>query len=474
MRKLILKTKFSLGDVVMMTAAVRDLHRRYPGEFITDVRTHFPEVWENNPHISYLEERDPQVQVLDCRYPLINYANERPYHCLHGYIDFLNQQLGLNIVPTEFKGDIHLSKEEKAWGSQVEELSRLEIPFWIVAAGGKFDITIKWWETARYQRVIDHFRNRIVFAQIGELGHHHPKLKHTIDLRGQTSVRELIRLVYHAQGCLCGVTALMHLAAAVEPKLGQNRRRACVIVAGAREPAHWEAYPQHAFLHTVGAVPCATQGGCWKSRVVPLRDGDSRDKPGNLCENVSNGLPRCMELITAEDVIKGIGCYFEGGTLSYFTVRAGRGRVAVRASQVNTKTSARSAQPLPYRMMAETGRVAWISRRPSRAGNHHLRRRLSLLSCAWVCVHMLREVGCQLPVQLWHEGAAEMDERMIRLMERLGVECVDASQFQSRHPRRMGGGWELKSYAILHSRFEEVLFLDADNVPVRDPTYLFV
>ncbi|MDV7402582.1 hypothetical protein RZS08_64770, partial [Arthrospira platensis SPKY1] len=31
----------------------------------------------------------------------------------------------------------------------------------------------------------------------------------------------------------------------------------------------------------------------------------------------------------------------------------------------------------------------------------------------------------------------------------------------------------LKPYAILHSHFREVLLLDADNVPVRDPSFLF-
>ncbi|POM80295.1 Hypothetical protein PHPALM_1884 [Phytophthora palmivora] len=30
-----------------------------------------------------------------------------------------------------------------------------------------------------------------------------------------------------------------------------------------------------------------------------------------------------------------------------------------------------------------------------------------------------------------------------------------------------------KPYAIYHSRFESVLWLDSDNIPVRDPTYLF-
>ncbi|NLF73509.1 MAG: hypothetical protein GX575_31110, partial [Candidatus Anammoximicrobium sp.] len=34
-------------------------------------------------------------------------------------------------------------------------------------------------------------------------------------------------------------------------------------------------------------------------------------------------------------------------------------------------------------------------------------------------------------------------------------------------------GFESKPYAIQWSRFAEVLYLDADNVPVRDPTFLF-
>ncbi|MCS7022599.1 MAG: alpha-1,3-mannosyltransferase family protein [Gemmataceae bacterium] len=33
-------------------------------------------------------------------------------------------------------------------------------------------------------------------------------------------------------------------------------------------------------------------------------------------------------------------------------------------------------------------------------------------------------------------------------------------------------GWELKPYATLYSPFAQVLFLDADNGPVRDPIYL--
>jgi hypothetical protein len=49
MRKLILSSFQSAGDIVMLTAAVRDLHRSHPGEFLTDVRTPFPQLWSYYP-----------------------------------------------------------------------------------------------------------------------------------------------------------------------------------------------------------------------------------------------------------------------------------------------------------------------------------------------------------------------------------------------------------------------------------------
>ncbi len=57
--------------------------------------------------------------------------------------------------------------------------------------------------------------------------------------------------------------------------------------------------------------------------------------------------------------------------------------------------------------------------------------------------------------------------------EKLGVKCVDAFEVRKEHPARRLHGWELKCYAILHSRFREVLLLDADNVPVVNPRFLF-
>src|SRR5262249_16274443 len=198
----------------------RDLHACYPNQFLTDVRTGSPELWENNPYITPLDTRDPDVKVLECHYPLINASNQRPVHFLNGFIEYLNDQLDLRIKLTRFAGDIHVSGAEKSIPSLTEQNTGLDLPYWIIVAGGKLDYTIKWWHFRRWQAVVDHFRSRILFVQVGEKHHYHPALNGVLDLRNKTSMRDLIRLIYHAQGVLCPVTLHMHLAVAIENKPG--------------------------------------------------------------------------------------------------------------------------------------------------------------------------------------------------------------------------------------------------------------
>ncbi len=92
---------------------------------------------------------------------------------------------------------------------------------------------------------------------------------------------------------------------------------------------------------------------------------------------------------------------------------------------------------------------------------------------AWVCVNMLRRWGCRLPVEFWHLGPGEMDENMKSLVQPLGVTCIDALELRKKRPARILRGWEAKPYAVLHTQFREVMLIDADNVPTRDPEYLF-
>ena len=317
MRKLILRSYLSPGDIVMLTAAVRDLHLSHQMQFQTDVRTPFPALWEHNTYITPLRENDPDVEVIDCEYPLINQSNQLPYHFMHAFRLFLEERLGIRIRPFAFKGDIPLSFEEQGAVSPIDAITGTAgTPFWIIVSGGKSDYTAKWWDPERCQAVVDHFQGRLQFVQCGAAGygHTHPPLRGVIDLVGKTDLRQIVQLMYHADGVVCPVTMFMHLAAAIETKLGRPRNRPCVVVAGGREPSHWVAYPHHQVLHTNGSLPCCDAGGCWKSRIVPLGDGDAKDQ--SLCRlpvNLDSGrvLPRCLDMITAEAVIQAIERYLE-------------------------------------------------------------------------------------------------------------------------------------------------------------------
>lgn len=359
----------------MLTAAVRDLHQGHPGKFQTDVKTSGWAIWERNPYVEKLEDT-PDVLEIRCAYPLIHRSNRSPFHFIHGFIQDLGDKLGVKIEPTEFKGDIHLSQDEKRWMSQVQEITRIPVPFWIIGAGGKFDFTAKWWPVDRYQQVVDHFAGRILFVQVGEKHHHHPPLQGVLNLMGKTNLRQLIRLMHHAQGVLCPVTLHMHLAAAVPVRKGMPKNRPCVVVAGGREPAQWEAYPHHQYLHRNGMLPCCDQGGCWKSRVVPLGDNDPKDAPNKLCTQVvhlrdpaksfqrkpndplpspalpgapereiTDYLPRCLDMVTVDDVIRAIELYFAGGGVKYLNAKESECVNRVLAEQA-LKHSAQDAAPL--------------------------------------------------------------------------------------------------------------------------------
>ena len=93
--------------------------------------------------------------------------------------------------------------------------------------------------------------------------------------------------------------------------------------------------------------------------------------------------------------------------------------------------------------------------------------------CIWVCVRMLRNFGCTLPIELWYRGPREMSDDMKALLEPYDVVFKDSFAVAREFPVRRLDGWELKPYAILNSSFTEVLYIDADNVVVRNPEFLF-
>jgi len=317
-KKLILKNHQSPGDIVMMTAAVRDFKKAFPAYDI-DVRTSADPLWENNPYLTPLDESDPDVESIVMNYPLIHRSNEGPHHFINGFRMFLEDHLGLKIPAGPLKGDIHISDEEKGWISQIEQETGKDQPYWVIAAGGKTDYTCKLWDPSRYQAVVDAMNKMgILCVQIGEddEGHIQQPLENVVNLIGKTDLREFIRVIYHSSGVICPVTFPMVAAIAVEARPDRClKHRPCVVIAGGREPAQWQAYPGHAFLHTQGKLSCCDQGGCWRSRIIPLGDGDSKDS--DLCENPvklrnGNTIPKCLDMITPKEVLRHVKEYTAG------------------------------------------------------------------------------------------------------------------------------------------------------------------
>jgi len=245
--------------------------------------------------------------------PLINDADKRPVHFLQSYTDHLAKTLGIDLRCNVNRPYLYLSDQEKAWTNQVQEMTGKPTKFWVVCSGVKGDFTVKGWGHDAYQAVVDQLRGAVQFVQVGKAEHGHKPLAGVIDLRGKTDTRQLIRLVYHASGCLSGESFLHHLAAALQ--------KPAVCLLSGFLPKTWVSYPTTTLLHKAAALPCCdrSKGACWKSRTVKLGDGDGKES--SLCElpvfGGSEPVPKCLAMIRPEEVVGAIRAYYEGGLLSY-------------------------------------------------------------------------------------------------------------------------------------------------------------
>jgi hypothetical protein len=67
----------------------------------------------------------------------------------------------------------------------------------------------------------------------------------------------------------------------------------------------------------------------------------------------------------------------------------------------------------------------------------------------------------------------EFDQYWISKLQELDVVCVDAHEVRKQHPCRILNGFEVKSYALIHSGIEQPIWLDSDCYPCRDPRILY-
>ena len=283
---LLLKTDQAPGDAVAMTAAVYSLHAAHPGKYITAVESLWPEVFAHNPDVKCTDK----THVVQMHYPAIHKSNERGIHFMQSWCEFLGSALGINVPLLTNRPRLYFKNTPPA----VEG-------YWLVCSGGKNDFTTKLWGHDRYQEVVSSLRGKVRFIQVGAAKDDHKHLDGAEDVVGKTSLRELFDLARCACGILCGVSLLMHVAAALE--------KPAVIVAGGREPVAWNAYPKQRYLHTVGALDCRDRigqrgGACWRYRTFPLGDETVLDK--DTCEYPDGVTPKCMSIISPKYVAETI------------------------------------------------------------------------------------------------------------------------------------------------------------------------
>lgn len=309
-KRVIFRNGQSPGDIVALSYGIKALKEQYSKDFIVDVRTPCAEIFEGNPHITTLDEKDPRVRIIDIDYPTIHVSDQKPVKYVNSFLHEMGRRLFIKLDPTEWKGVVYIRDEEKCWYSAIYEKLGKDVPYFIIDAGHKKDFTCKAYDFTRYQEVINRFPN-LTFVQIGlnHPYHVHPKLegKNLMNLIGQTDLRQIIRLVYNSYAVISPISLPMMLGFAIEPHPRFNKQNRLVItIAGGREGINWHHGPAgHYMLHTSGMLDCCSGGGCWKSRVVPLDDED--EKNTNLCRypiELPTGqfIPKCMDMISVNSI----------------------------------------------------------------------------------------------------------------------------------------------------------------------------
>lgn len=84
---------------------------------------------------------------------------------------------------------------------------------------------------------------------------------------------------------------------------------------------------------------------------------------------------------------------------------------------------------------------------------------------------MLREINCRLPIEVWMKDEKEEKAGWCDELRDEGMVCRRVSDYMD--VSKLEHGYQLKISSILFSSFEQILFLDGDNIPVRKPDGVF-
>jgi ADP-heptose:LPS heptosyltransferase len=238
-----------VGDVLMCTPALRVLRQRNPSARIR-FYTNFGVLVEGLP---YIDEVHPYAE-RPAHAKFLEYTNVVPSH-VH-ITRLLGFKLGLDVRDT--RPDCIV---EKALVVQYErEWANLPRPWVIVLRRASRFTPNKDWPDASWDRLIACMRRSSSVIEIGEGGDGAdgaPKEANYVDLRGATSLQQLVAAVAAADIYVGPVSGPAHIATAVGTQ--------AVLVIGGYEHPDNTAYPGN--IAHYAQVPCAP---CWLREPCPF------------------------------------------------------------------------------------------------------------------------------------------------------------------------------------------------------------
>ena len=98
----------------------------------------------------------------------------------------------------------------------------------------------------------------------------------------------------------------------------------------------------------------------------------------------------------------------------------------------------------------------------------------ALLPVFLVSLKMLRRTGSILPVEVFMESKKQYEKEICEtVLPPMNATCMILSEVLERVPQRLEmSRYQLKSLALAFSSFQDVLLLDADNIPIEQPEHL--
>jgi ADP-heptose:LPS heptosyltransferase len=293
-RKIILDLRecTALGDLVVLTGCLRDLQNSYPN-FLFDIRTKCPEVFSALTHLVHLDENALDVETIVLSQDRCTEFNKNKncfrnfdenIHFRHTIDVYVEQKTGLSIV---WRSTRPCLPETFSVSNPVISKLNYSGPYWLINAGWYNEARSKFWGHDHFQKVIDFFKDKIQFIQIGAATDSHEPYKNTLSLVGQTSIIELACAVQSPKchGTLSGVTGLAHVSA--------GYMKPAVVICGGVENSSFIRYPGQRLLDSIGFLPCCRGCGCTLS-------GHS------TCANWRGDHTLCMNFVRPELVIEAI------------------------------------------------------------------------------------------------------------------------------------------------------------------------